>query len=232
MYDKLVVAQFEEKTKTAVDNNTCIQCVQKIMQQGKELIRNERLQRMFKAQLASQASPSIDSECFVNVREILKSNLFIPEAYSDVNCGLNELINILPSDPLLIKVIKVPTQYHDVSAYNDMKRDIEGATWVRREGESDGHMTIKHDDNECDATVVLFEQPPTLATDTNFIILQNIDVKEVDVTNISKQEQIRIDKGVTASRPGPAGGYSTSWREDLALRPCNKSKNNHISHQQ
>ncbi len=86
------------------------------------------------------------------------------------------------------------------------KKSIEGATWARRDGQSDGHMTIKHDGNDCDATVLLFEQPPTSATDTNFIILQNIDVKEEDVQKISISEQHRIDKGIKNSRSGPAGG--------------------------
>jgi len=60
--DRRVVAQFEEKTKTVVDNSTCVSCNQKIAQQQKMIIRNEHLQNMFKAQLASQYTPSTDRQ--------------------------------------------------------------------------------------------------------------------------------------------------------------------------
>ena len=171
--DPRVAAQFEGKTKTAVDNTACVQCEQRIAQLQNELIRNEHLQNMFKAQLTSQVAPFIDSEHFVYVRETLKSNLLDDteaDTETNFNCRLDELINLLPSDPLLIKVINVQTQYHDATEYNAMKINIEGAAWVRREGEPDEHMTIKHDDNEYDATLALLQQP--LISDTNFVLWQ------------------------------------------------------------
>jgi len=114
----------------------------------------------------------------------------------EANPRLNELLSLLPFEQQLVKVIQVHTLYCDSIEYNAAKMNIEGASWARWEGACDKHMTIKHDRNEYDATLVIFEQPSASATgESNFITLQNIDVKEIDVTNISRLEQTRIDSG-------------------------------------
>ena len=221
--DGRIVAQFEKKTKTVVAHTTCVQCEQKIAQQHKELIRNEHLQNMFKAHLASRATPSTESECFVHVRKTVELNLLDDtEANPEVKSRLNELLHLLPSEPLLVKVMNVQSLYRDASEYNAARTNIEGASWSRREGESDEHMTIKHDGNAYDVTFVQLGQP--LTPTPNFVILQNIDANEVDVSNISRQEQTRIDRGVTASRPGPSGGILQVGEKTSHYGPATRRK--------